>query len=267
MWEYNTTHQFRTFGKPFFNRMEINKITLIAKRFGLASHMLRTLVTIHSLYPQKVCVDWSGLTFYSNGPDDNVWDLLYKQPDVVDGAEIIEIIEWNGELPFPSRTDASKIIEEKFILQDKLKNEIDTFYDTNMKDKKVLAVHRRAIVYNSEMPPSELRYFNKIKELHEKEKFDAVLICSDFTPCKNNLIDFVKSEGIEPIYYNCYTDSRDNIDYPNKNMHENNNTLALEVVIEMYLMSKCHSIIRNESGVSHFPLLINADLIEHYIER
>lgn len=268
MWEYNTTHQLQIFGKQSFNRMEINRITLIVKRFGLASHMLRTLTTIHNLYPQRVCVDWSGLTFYSHGPDDNVWDLLYKQPDAIENStKTITVVENGGDISFPSRIEASEIIKKKFILQDNLKDEIDTFYDTNMKGKKVLAVHRRAIIYDLEMPPSEISYFDKIKELHEKEKFDAVLICSDFTPAKNNLIEFVKSEGLEPIYYDSYTDDKDTLDYPHENMHRDKNTLALEVVTEIYLMSKCHSIIRNESGVSHFSLLINVDLIEYYMKR
>ena len=127
--------------------------------------MLRTLTTIHNLYPQRVCVDWSGLTFYSHGMADNVWDLLYKQPDAIENStKIITVIENGGDIPFPSRIEASEIIKKKFILQDTLKDEIDTFYDTNMKGKKVLAVHRRAIIYDLEMPPSETRYFDKIKE-------------------------------------------------------------------------------------------------------
>lgn len=105
----------------------------------------------------------------------------------------------------------------------------------------------------------------KISDVLKSEHFDCAFVCSDNLSSKNKMIEYLKKFDLNIISHNSNVvqNEGDNA-MPWSAVQVDKNLLAKEVIIEIYLMSKCHSIIRtNFSGVSQISVYLNPNII-HY---
>lgn len=152
---------------------------------------------------------------------------------------------------------ADKLISQYISLNPILKSKVNKFYQTYIKDKKTIAIHIRGTDKNTEEKPviPEIMVKEALKHADTNTQF---FIASDDSRLFNKISKLLKNKPV--IYYDCYR----SID--NKPLHYVKNKkpcvaqLGEDVIIEMWLMSKCNMLIHTPSNVSSIPLYINSNL-------
>ena len=153
------------------------------------------------------------------------------------------------------RKIAKEIIDTHLKLNSDISNKIESFYLEMFAGKKILGVHKRGtdISTHHESPPLE-KYFEIIDRIHTN--FDAIYLACDETVS----IKLFKQRYPNVINLSSSTASDDE-NLPNfKTDISNKYKMAEDVIIDAYLLSKCDMLVKMNSNLSNFSLLLNPDL-------
>jgi hypothetical protein len=152
----------------------------------------------------------------------------------------------------------NKYIRLNSIVQKK----VDQFYNDHLLGKKTIAIHIRGTDKCIEEKPvsPKIAVNEALKHADEHTQF---FIASDEQRLFDEMIDLLKERKV--VYYDCYrSDNGKPLHVRRKKPSQGQ--LGEDVIVEMWLMSKCDMLIHTLSNVSSIPLYINPHL-EHITLR
>lgn len=203
----------------------------------------------------------------------NPWEYYFKQPCTDKQPSTNEIEGIVGLIDTPvsefrdvfmvnptpeliqSRRNAFHDIIKKYIIPlPHIQQKIDTFVDSNFKNKKILGLHLRGTDHPDKKPMQHYMQFIKDKLMD----YDKLFVCSDeqyrVNFCKvvfgDRVIthDSYRSDSPAPLHYKPVTEN-----YQHK--------IGEDAIIESYLMSKCNFLICcSNSNVNYLSRAINPNL-------
>ena len=211
--------------------------------------------------------------------DLNVWDYYFDQPfsfttEEIKDANVLKDVWFKGGLGvFPTRPsaelykEANNLIKKYVKLKEYTQNKLDTFYtDSGLKDSKFLAIHKRGTDHHTmdaehllPMIKPVIALENFFKHTDEiVDDFDKILICSDEEDIVNK---FKQRYGNKIVSY----DSIRSLDSKPIGIHysigrQNPYKMGEDIVLEVYLMSRAHTIMRTVSNVSISVIMLNNDI-------
>lgn len=207
----------------------------------------------------------------------NIWDYYYEQPfiatkpldnEIKKTVGIIfdtesnfiheEIVPQTPENVQSKRQIFNKIYTQYFKLKKDVQTKVDSFYNNNMKGKKVLGVHFRGTDHPNKQDMDKALQIVK----DNIASYDRLLICSDeyyrykiaAVVFKHKAIAYesLRSDSAAPLHNNVSLDKQ-NVEYFKK--------IAEDAIIEATLMSKTDFLICCPgSNVNYLARSINPDL-------
>jgi len=238
---------------------------------GLMAKFMRVLKAVHDIHTVKnfpILINWSKIPYYYDESfGENVWDYFFEQPSKIIADEKDEVIQVGEQhYGYPDCNDQARMNQIQEVVHANIKiksnviNKVDIFYNANMREKRVLGVHKRGCAMYSP-DASKFRpwkghgrdfvltvddYFRKIDEFIGG--FDCVLLITDESL---SLGCFKKQYGKLLIHYdeallsdlNCeeiYLDVGRGFPYK----------IGEDVLVECLLLSKCDKIVCTQSNVS-----------------
>jgi len=240
-------------------------------RRGLFSFVNQYLAVIRSLHLKnmEVVVDFDlnhEEGYYDSNIEftNNVWHYYFTSPQH-EGVTSTDRTVWYDTGNFygysfdynnnEERLLVEKLISEKLILREEITNEIDKLYDTTLKGFKVLGVHKRGTdIGGHHIKLSLDDYFSVIDT--KVDSFDKILLCTD----ERSVVDAFKLryDNVVNISYDTLSD---NPNLPNFMIVTNNGyNVGKDSIIDAYLLSKSDFLIKANSNLSNFSLLLNAKL-------
>lgn len=247
---------------------------------GLAGYVWQTLRGIYHNPDKQYYIDFSNslYTDYTDKVTTNPWEYFFKQPHttVPPNAEQIEKTVGLIDVPEsefrdvfmvnPTKEYIQKIrniyhdIINKYIhVNDKLKNIIDTFYEQNFKNKKVLGVHLRGTDHPDKKKMAD--YMDNLRIIFKN--FDVMFIATD----EQYRYDYVKAfYGDRALTYNSIKSADESAlhtsPYSNGVFKKK---IGEDVIVEAYLLAKCNFLaLGTNSNVNYFSRAINPN-IEHIL--
>lgn len=247
---------------------------------GLAGYVWQTLRGIYHNPDKQYYIDFSNslYTDYTDKVTTNPWEYFFKQPHITvpPSAEQIEKTVGLIDVPesefrdvfmvTPTKEHIQKIrniyynIINKYVhLNDKLKNIIDTFYEQNFKNKKVLGVHLRGTDHPDKKKMAD--YMNNLRNIFKN--FDIMFIATD----EQYRYDYVKAfYGDRALTYNSIKSVDESA------LHTSpysdgafKKKIGEDVIVEAYLLAKCNFLaLGTNSNVNYFSRAINPN-IEHIL--
>lgn len=197
---------------------------------------------------------------YSDSKD-NQWNEFFLQDSITAGKRTF----WGDSgnfygysFDFENKTErkiAKEIIDTHLKLNSEIGNKIESLYLEIFAGKKILGVHKRGtdIGTHHESPPLQ-RYFEIIDRIHSN--FDWIYLACDETVS----IELFKQRYTNVINLSSSTVSDDQ-NLPNfKKKMPDKYKMAEDVIIDAYLLSKCDMLVKMNSNLSNFSLLLNPDL-------
>jgi len=149
-------------------------------------------------------------------------------------------------------------IFKKYIKIKKIYNtKANIFIKKNFLNKKILAVHYRGTSYKTSAghpyPTTFKQITKKIDRLIYKKNYQKIFLCTEDLNMFNKL---KKKYDNNICYYNSFRSKKDDafIKYPRKNHRY---LLGEEILIESFIISKCHGFIFVDSNVSNFVKFIS----------
>ena len=208
----------------------------------------------------------------------NVWDYYFHQPFDFTEEEIKNCIKikdvWFEEgLGIPScrpskefYIQSNKLINKHVKPKDHVLAKIDKFLvENDLSDDNFLAVHKRGTDYHTidldhiltsiKTTISIENFFKNIDPI--VDRFKKLLICSDE---QQPVESFKRRYGDKVVYYNSIR-SNDNapVGIHNRGIQDRYK-LGEDIIIETYLMSKAHTLVRTVSNVSISVIMLNNDI-------
>jgi hypothetical protein len=197
---------------------------------------------------------------YSDSKD-NQWNEFFLQDIITDGKRTF----WGDSgnfygysFDFGNKTErkiAKEIIDTHLKLKSEIGTKILSLYLEMFAGKKILGVHKRGtdIGTHHESPPLQ-KYFEIIDKIHSN--FDCIYLACD---------EAVSIELFKQRYPNVINLSgstvTDDQDLPNfKKKMPDKYRMAEDVIIDAYLLSTCDLLVKMNSNLSNFSLLLNPDL-------
>jgi len=159
-----------------------------------------------------------------------------------------------------SRDFVHSLISEYVKIKQPISDKINNFYEDNIKDKKVLGVHIRAVwdAKGGQRPNVPIdRYIKYIKKYLAKGKYNKVYLATD---CKPVFEKIKKLFGEKVIYYNCQRSSTFPVTSGRQHSKKKIRPGALigeEAIIESVLLSKCDHLLIGMSNLSASALYFN----------
>jgi hypothetical protein len=148
-----------------------------------------------------------------------------------------------------------------------LSNKINQFYNTNMKNKKILGVHIRSTDMKKNNNLQIDDYITEIQKYLKSNDIDYIYLATDTYESLNKM----KQNFKNIIHYNC---TRQN-DYSGIPIHGGDRWKSLnfkspklvgdESIIETTLLSKCDHLIHAQSSISMCAIFMNIDLTFTYL--
>lgn len=160
------------------------------------------------------------------------------------------------------RNLAHQLINKYVIPNSIVKTKIDQFYNKYMVGKQTIAIHIRGTDKQFEekpVPPSII-VAEALKYADQNTQF---FIATDEQKLLNGMLELL--QGRDVIYYDCYR-SDDGKPLHHKKPKPSIAQLGEDVIVEMWLMSKCDMLLHTLSNVSSIPLYVNPRL-NHIIVR
>jgi len=206
----------------------------------------------------------------------NAWEYYFTQNEkFVDGKEILlmpprpAIINYNH--PY-SQNDSlilksKKLFYNNFKVKDDILNEVNQFYETNLKNKTTLGCQIRLgdMVKTHDVPNID-RYWNKILDiLREEPQIEQIFLATD----DDEAIEYLSKKTPIPIVYqkNIYrTSSESPYERLNSERENHGHNLCREVLIDMLLLSKCDYFLSSKiSAVSLITTILSENIKKIYI--
>tara|TARA_R100000544_G_scaffold32200_1_gene18525 strand:- start:955 stop:1764 length:810 start_codon:yes stop_codon:yes gene_type:complete len=210
-----------------------------------------------------VCTEDNFNKFNTN----NCWEYYYDQMKKPNTTNIVTnksehaILNYK-KVPLVDYSDLQYKFNNNFKLKDYLKNELDSYYNNNLKDKITLGVQIRLTDMAQHHKVSPLsKYLIKIQEiLNKNPSIEQVFIATD----DHRAIDKVsKHISIPIIYHKAFrasdsdpqTDPYDRM-RNNREFHKYN--LSKECIKEIYTLSMCNFLLRADvSAISNVAILLS----------
>ncbi len=155
------------------------------------------------------------------------------------------------------RKDAARLMKKYNIRPNKhVQTKIDTFYKKNIEGNHTIAIHIRGTDKIKEEKPVNPKSLIKeaLKHAHEKTQF---YIATDEQTIMDQALSLLK--GRKVIYWDCFRSLDGSPLHIGQKEHPQASRAQVgeDIVIEMYLLSKCDFLVRTLSNVSNFVLYLN----------
>ena len=205
----------------------------------------------------------------------NAWEYYFTQNEkFVDGNEILlkpprpAIINYN----YPYSQSDSLILKSKklfynnFKVKDDILDEVNQFYETNLKNKTTLGCQiRLGDMVKTHNVPNIDGYWNKILDiLKEEPQIEQIFLATD----DDEAIEYLTKKTSIPIVYqkNIYrTSSESPYERLNSDRENHGHNLCREVLIDMLLLSKCDYFLRSKkSAVSSITTILSENIKKIY---
>jgi hypothetical protein len=256
-------------------------ITVPGKRMaGLMSYFIQAVSNLNAIdnTSNKMYIKYDHDMLYldSTRKEKNVWDYFFEQPFTFNDVEInhakrVKEVWFKDGLgvppPRPSQEFYKKanILIQKYVrLKSNIEEKINNFLiENDLQDKKFLAIHKRGTDHHT-MDAEHLlptikpiisidNFFKHTDEIIDN--FYKVLVCTD----ENNILDSFKKRYGNKIV--CY-DSIRSLDSRPIGIHysigqQNPYKMGEDIITEVYLMSKAHTLMRTVSNVSISVIMLN----------
>jgi hypothetical protein len=155
------------------------------------------------------------------------------------------------------REIAKKIIDKHLILRPQIQQPLDEFYEKNMKGKKILGIHKRGTDIHIHHQPASLdSFFERVDQV--VNEYDGIYLSTD----EKFVVDQFKSR-YDKILNASYQTLSDQPQMPNFKTHQGRSQgfeVGKDAIIDAYLLSKTDFLIKGNSNLSNFSLLLNPDL-------
>ena len=163
------------------------------------------------------------------------------------------------------------LIKNYIKINSRINDEIKSFQDEFIKNKKVLGIlfrgQNQRFAARHALPPSIKQMFNRTSKLLDKNSFDKIFLCTDE---QLYLDKFKEKFGDMVVCYDSLRSYNENrmLRYT-RNLHRYN--LGKEVLIEMKILSECSMLLGTKTNVTEnaklFSLLYNKDMEVNYIDN
>lgn len=172
-------------------------------------------------------------------------------------------------------SDINKIIKDLFYanysLKENLLNEINLFYENNFKNFIILGINIRLtdMVYHHNT--NNIDYFlEKTNQILNNIKIDKIFIATDNMEAINIFINTFKN--VEILYQKniCRENIINSIRGPHERINTDNITInnrkyhnyltGKEVLIDIFLLTKCNYLIKSKSSVSYVAIVLNENI-------
>jgi len=200
----------------------------------------------------------------------NVWEYYFEQPftltqNDIETHKILKDVWFDGGLIVPQYPSSEinniafnliqKYVKLKPHITEKINNFLNTY--TNPSDK-ILSIHKRGTDHINDSPETPLHvYFKAVDEIIDN--YQKLLVCSD----EQYSVDIFKKRygSNRVISY----DSIRALEKTTIGIHQSMGLLSPykmgeDVIIETFLMSKTHKMIKTVSNVSNSALLLNPNI-------
>ena len=219
-----------------------------------------------------VCTEDNFNKFNTN----NCWEYYYDQMKKPNTTNIVTnksehaILNYK-KVPLVDYSDLQYKFNNNFKLKDYLKNELDSYYNNNLKDKITLGVQIRLTdMVESQNVAGLSSYLNKIDEILKIEpKIDQIFLATD----DSTVISKVRSHvSIDVLCHEDFYRATPNdphltpYDRHIENIRENANYhLSTECIKEIYTLSMCNLLLRaHVSSVSNVAILLSTHINKVY---
>jgi len=237
---------------------------------GLFSFIIQ-YVSVHRAYflndeEYKISFDLRDSSYYQHGG--NHWDLFYVQDPLEGGERTV----WgdSGNLygysfdyqNIKERQIAHDIIKQHLILQPHIQRLIDDFYNSNLKGRKILGVHKRGTDISIHHEPAPLEFFFESVDKVIKE-YDQIFLSTD----EKRVVDAFK-ERYQNVLNVSYETLSNYSNLPNFKTNEGKSEgyqVGVDAILDAYLLAKSDFLIKGNSNLSNFSLLLNPELKFIYI--
>ena len=231
---------------------------------GLFSFVVQ-FVSVHRAYfddnDQKIFFDLRDSAYSTTGG--NHWDLFFIQDPISPGERTVWGRGGNHygySFDFDDiqeRKIAKKIIDKHLILRPQIQEPLDEFYEKNMKDKKILGIHKRGTDIHIHHHPASLdSFFERVDQV--VNQYDGIYLSTD----EKFVVDQFKSR-YDKILNASYQTLSDQPQMPNFKTHQGRSQgfeVGKDAILDAYLLSKTDFLIKGNSNLSNFSLLLNPDL-------
>ncbi len=248
---------------------------------GMCGYIWQTIRAMYHNPNKKYYIDFANSIYKSNNKD-NVWDYFFQQPHTATRPIPQEIekevgIIFDQESEFiwreirPNTTEEIQkrrnvfgdIIQKYIKLQPNIQQKVDSFVETNFKNKRILGIHLRGTDHPEKKHMDV--YLQAAKDI--LPNYDVVFISSDEYD-RFRLAEIAFSH--KAVSYNSIRSKTSNIplhSHPYDRRYQRNDTfeyqykIAEDVIIEAYLMSKVNYLMCcSGSNVNYFARAINPNL-------
>jgi hypothetical protein len=191
----------------------------------------------------------------------NHWNIFFEQDNLPIGTRTFwgdsgNVYGYTFDFnDIEERKIAKKIIDKHLILKPQINEKIQSHFNEFFVGKKILGVHKRGTDINMHHENPHIdEYFKIIDNIYKD--YDAIyLACDDQVG-----IDLFKKRYDNIINLSYSTTSQD-VDLPNfKTDMSDRHKMAEDVIIDGYLLSKCDLLIKMNSNLSNFSLLLEPSL-------
>lgn len=259
-------------------------ITVPGKRMaGLMSYFIQAVSNLYAIdnTPNKMYIKYDHDMLYldQTKKEKNVWDYFFKQPfnfsdeEIKSAKRLKEVWFENGLGVFPARpskelySKANSIVKKYIQLNEHMEAKVNDFLSKHdLKDKKFLAIHKRGTDHHTMDAEHLLPIIKPIISMDNFFKhtdkiiddYDKVLVCTD----EQNILDsFIGRYGSKIVYH----DSIRSLDNKPIGIHysigqQNPYKMGEDIITEVYLMSKAHTLMRTVSNVSISVIVLNNDI-------
>jgi len=258
---------------------------------GTAGNILILLNLILNHPACKVYVDWYSkgncIVFDKNYKEDfniiNPFDYYFEQLYKPHGNSIsfnaktfLSYANCN-ELNCGLYKKSKELFYSNFKLKPCLTDDIDAFYNKSFKGKNVLGIQVRVTdMLHYHLTPHGIGYFvDKARNIMLQRPVDAIFIATDSTVTINAFrtafpnVDILYQKNISRSdKENDAVGPQDRIDYTfdNNNIRKYHNFLSgKEVLIDIFLLSKCNYFLRSHSSVSDVAIVLNDNIQELFV--
>lgn len=232
---------------------------------GLFSFVIQ-FVSVHRAYflreeNYKIQFDLRESAYSANS--NNHWDSFFVQEPIGSGERTV----W-GEggntygysfdfYDINEREIAKDIIQKHLILQPQIQEIIQDFYDNNFKGSKILGVHKRGTDISIHHEPASLEsFFNVIDGI--VQNYDKIFLSTD----EKKVVEEFKRRypNVLNVSYHTLSDYSHIPNFKAPDSKSRGYQIGVDAILDSYLLSMCDFLIKGNSNLSNFSLLLNPEL-------
>ena len=207
---------------------------------------------------------------FSKFNTNNCWEYYYDQMNKVNG-KVYSLYDDKSILNYKKvnlgNSELHHRFNNNFKLKDYLQNELNSYYDNNIKDKVTLGVQIRLtdMAHHHKVSPLS-NYLIRIQEiLNENPNIEQLFLATDDSTV---IREVEKNVSIKVLYHKGFYRATPNdphltpYDRHNENVRENSNYhLNAECIKEIYTLSMCNYLLRADiSAISNVAILLSTHI-------